>query len=96
MQTQDFCLVQVKLLKDGEAAGVSARPRRPRALVLGPTRELTDQLLRVAKSMSHHAKFRSTCINGGAFTALTHRVATLSQCQSSSCARSMWHRAKSR
>jgi hypothetical protein len=57
---------QVKLLKDGEAAGAAARPRRPRALVLGPTRELTDQLLRVAKSMSHHARFRSACVNGGA------------------------------
>lgn len=57
---------QVKLLKDGEAGGAAARPRRPRALVLGPTRELTDQLLRVAKSMSHHARFRSACVNGGA------------------------------
>ena len=31
---------------------------RPRALVLGPTRELTDQILRVAKALAHTAKFR--------------------------------------
>jgi hypothetical protein len=58
---------QVKLLKDAEKRGAAqAKPRRPRALVLGPTRELTDQILGVAKSMSHHAKFRSACVNGGA------------------------------
>ena len=34
-------------------------------LVLGPTRELTDQILQVAKSLSHFAKFRSACVNGG-------------------------------
>ena len=58
---------QVKLLKDAERQGAEqARPRRPRALVLGPTRELTDQILGVAKSIAHHAKFRSACVNGGA------------------------------
>lgn len=45
--------------------GIAARPKRPRALVLGPTRELTDQILGVAKMLSHHAKFRSACVNGG-------------------------------
>lgn len=43
------------------------KPRRPRALVLGPTRELTDQILAVAKTLSHTAKFRSACVNGGAW-----------------------------
>ena len=57
---------QVKLLKDAERRGdEQAKPKRPRALVLGPTRELTDQILGVAKSLSHHAKFRSACVNGG-------------------------------
>ena len=57
---------QVKLLKDAERRGEEqAKPRRPRALMLGPTRELTDQILGVAKSLSHHAKFRSACVNGG-------------------------------
>eukprot|EP00250_Pteridium_aquilinum_P009696 c18867_g1_i1 orf=66-1937(+) len=41
------------------------RPRRPRAVVLCPTRELTEQVFRVAKSMCHHAKFRATMIGGG-------------------------------
>ena len=55
------------MLKAEEAAGAPpGAPRRPRALVLGPTRELTDQLLRVAKALSHHEKFRSVCVNGGA------------------------------
>ena len=54
------------MLRDQEQAeGIAARPKRPRALVLGPTRELTDQILRVAKSISHHARFRSACVNGG-------------------------------
>jgi superfamily II DNA/RNA helicase len=43
----------------------SARPRRPRALVLGPTRELTDQTGRVAKALGHVARFRSAVANGG-------------------------------
>ena len=58
--------MQVKLLKDAEQQGEErAKPKRPRAIVLGPTRELTDQILGVAKSMSHFAKFRSACVNGG-------------------------------
>ena len=64
--------MQVKHLKDAELQGVGrAKPKRPRALVLGPTRELTDQILGVAKSMSHFAKFRSACVNGGAAVRLT-------------------------
>eukprot|EP00899_Mesostigma_viride_P017260 jgi/Mesvir1/25535/Mv01782-RA.2 len=41
------------------------RPRHPRALVLTPTRELSDQVLSVAKSLSHFAKFRSAQVGGG-------------------------------
>lgn len=64
--------MQVKHLKDAELQGEErAKPKRPRALVLGPTRELTDQILGVAKSMSHFAKFRSACVNGGAALRLT-------------------------
>ena len=57
---------QIERLKQQEdQQGTFGKPRRPRALVLGPTRELTDQILRVAKGLSHHAKFRAVCVNGG-------------------------------
>ena len=58
-------LLQVHKLRQQEQDGQQTKPRRPRALVLGPTRELTDQILQVAKSLSHHARFRSACVNGG-------------------------------
>lgn len=58
--------LQVTALKEAEVeGGATARPGRPRALVLGPTRELADQLLRVAKSLAHHDKFSSACVSGG-------------------------------
>lgn len=57
--------LQVHKLRQQEQDGQQTKPRRPRALVLGPTRELTDQILQVAKSLSHHARFRSACVNGG-------------------------------
>lgn len=41
------------------------RPRRARALVLGPTRELTDQIGRVAKALGHVAKCSSAVANAG-------------------------------
>lgn len=74
---RSICHVQVKLLKDAEQQGEErAKPKRPRAIVLGPTRELTDQILGVAKSMSHFAKFRSACVNGGQhFPGPLHRKA---------------------
>ncbi len=58
--------MQIQLLRDEEARlGVQTRPNRPRVLILGPTRELADQILRVAKSLSHYAAFRSACVTGG-------------------------------
>lgn len=45
--------------------------------MLGPTRELTDQILGVAKSMSHFAKFRSACVNGGVRSAVVHTIPRL-------------------
>ena len=71
-------LLQVKLLKDAEAQGEErAKPKRPRAIILGPTRELTDQILGVAKSMSHFAKFRSACVNGGETRHMVESALTL-------------------
>ncbi|XP_024539001.1 DEAD-box ATP-dependent RNA helicase 39 [Selaginella moellendorffii] len=57
-------LVQ-SLRKDEIESGRTVRARKPRALVLCPTRELTEQVLQVAKSLSHHARFRSAMISGG-------------------------------
>ena len=59
------CLQIEKLKQQEDQQGLAGKPKRPRALVLGPTRELTDQILRVAKGLSHHAKFRAVCVNGG-------------------------------
>jgi len=48
---------------EAEAGATRPRPRRPRMLVLGPTKELVEQLTRVAKSLSHTAKFASTMLS---------------------------------
>ncbi|GJS73629.1 DEAD-box ATP-dependent RNA helicase 39 [Tanacetum coccineum] len=56
----------VQLLRQDEAVnGMVMKPRRPRAVVLCPTRELCEQVFGVAKSISHHARFRSTMVSGG-------------------------------
>ena len=48
-----------------ESGGARARPKRPKALVVGPTRELAEQVRGVAKFVSHHARFSSELIIGG-------------------------------
>ncbi|KAL2894387.1 DEAD-box ATP-dependent RNA helicase 39 [Bienertia sinuspersici] len=53
------------LRRDENISGILMRPRRPRAVVLCPTRELSEQVFRVAKAISHHARFRSTMVSGG-------------------------------
>lgn len=65
-KTLAYMLPLVQLLrKDEGEVGVQTKPKRPRAVVLCPTRELSEQVFRVAKSISHHARFRSTMISGG-------------------------------
>eukprot|EP00850_Spirogloea_muscicola_P022395 SM000291S10873 [mRNA] locus=s291:38922:44914:- [translate_table: standard] len=65
-KTLAYLLPVVQSLRRDEAAsGKSARPKRPRAVVLCPTRELAEQVLAVAKSLCHHARFRSAMIGGG-------------------------------
>ncbi|KAK4804549.1 hypothetical protein SAY86_004366 [Trapa natans] len=65
-KTLAYLLPLVQLLRRDEAMyGMLMKPRRPRAVVLCPTRELTEQVFRVAKSISHHARFRSTIVSGG-------------------------------
>lgn len=65
-KTLAYMLPLVQLLRHEEAQlGMLMKPRRPRAVVLCPTRELSEQVFRVAKSISHHARFRSTMVSGG-------------------------------
>lgn len=65
-KTLAYMLPLVQLLrKDESKMGMQTKPKRPRAVVLCPTRELSEQVFRVAKSISHHARFRSTMISGG-------------------------------
>ncbi|XP_059630370.1 DEAD-box ATP-dependent RNA helicase 39 [Cornus florida] len=65
-KTLAYMLPLVQLLRRDEAlSGMLMKPRRPRAVILCPTRELSEQVFRVAKSISHHARFRSTMVSGG-------------------------------
>ncbi|KAI4352781.1 hypothetical protein L6164_007001 [Bauhinia variegata] len=65
-KTLAYMLPIVQLLRrDEQLNGIHMKPRRPRAVVLCPTRELSEQVFRVAKSISHHARFRSTMVSGG-------------------------------
>ncbi|CAA0841994.1 DEAD-box ATP-dependent RNA helicase 39 [Striga hermonthica] len=65
-KTLAYLLPLVQLLRKDEAMhGIMLKPRRPRAVLLCPTRELCEQVFRVAKSLSHHARFRSTMLSGG-------------------------------
>ncbi|KAL0560490.1 hypothetical protein IC582_000895 [Cucumis melo] len=65
-KTLAYLLPLVQLLRrDEELFGKLMKPRRPRAVVLCPTRELSEQVFRVSKSISHHARFRSTMVSGG-------------------------------
>ncbi|KAL6962556.1 DEAD-box ATP-dependent RNA helicase 39 [Sarracenia purpurea var. burkii] len=65
-KTLAYMLPLVQMMRGDEALqGILMKPRRPRAVVLCPTRELSEQVFRVAKSVSHHARFRSTMVSGG-------------------------------
>ncbi|XP_020220798.1 DEAD-box ATP-dependent RNA helicase 39 [Cajanus cajan] len=65
-KTLAYFLPLVQLLRrDEQLNGILLKPRRPRAVVLCPTRELSEQVFRVAKSISHHARFRCTMVSGG-------------------------------
>ncbi|EPS62897.1 hypothetical protein M569_11893, partial [Genlisea aurea] len=65
-KTLAYLLPLVQLMRKDEGVhGILMKPKRPRAVVLCPTRELCQQVFRVAKSVSHHARFRSTMVGGG-------------------------------
>lgn len=66
-KTYAFALPLFSLLKDDEKKG-DIRERKkgcPRAVVLAPTRELAQQLFKVFKEISHHAKLRVRLLVGG-------------------------------
>lgn len=65
-KTLAYLLPLIQLMRRDEALhGMLMKPKRPRAVVLCPTRELCEQVFRVTKSISHHSRFRSTMISGG-------------------------------
>ncbi len=54
-----------RLRDEEEGCGLVPRLRRPRALVLVPSRDLAAQVLGVAKSLCHVARFRAIGLIGG-------------------------------
>jgi superfamily II DNA/RNA helicase len=64
-KTLAFLLPIINQLREEEEQGLVVRPSRPRAVVLAPSRELAMQIHSVAKSLSHHAKFRSVLLISG-------------------------------
>ena len=65
-KTLTYLIPTMDAIKADEDAGhARARPRRPRAIVLVPTRELALQVHGVAKAMSHHVKLSVAVVHGG-------------------------------
>ena len=54
-----------RLREEEERHGVIPRLKRPRALILLPSRDLAAQVLLVAKSLCHVARFRAVGLIGG-------------------------------
>lgn len=52
------------MIKTQEKEGFVGRPKRPRALIIGPTKELTEQIAGVAKALSHIVKIRTVGLTG--------------------------------
>lgn len=65
-KTLAYMLPIIQMLRRDEVdSGKATRVRRPRCVVLCPTRELAEQVFHVAKSICHHARFRAAMIGGG-------------------------------
>ena len=65
-KTLAYLLPVMHMLKESEEVfGIPMKPRRPRALVLGPTRELIEQIYSVAKELSRMSKLRTVVLTGG-------------------------------
>ncbi|RYY33722.1 DEAD/DEAH box helicase, partial [archaeon] len=54
-----------RLKLEEQELGIVARPQRPRAIILVPTRELAVQVLAVVKRMCHVVKLRAVGVVGG-------------------------------
>lgn len=54
-----------RLRDEEEHHGVLSRLRRPRALIVLPSRDLAAQVLNVAKSLCHQAKFKAVGLMTG-------------------------------
>ena len=55
---------EVLMANDGDNSNMR-KPKRPRAIILAPTRELTAQIASVLKSLSHTIKLSTTYLVGG-------------------------------
>lgn len=69
-KTLAYLLPVVQALKNAEALRMDSDPplrvrRRPRAIILVPTRELADQVLGVGRALAHGIKFRIASAVGG-------------------------------
>eukprot|EP00871_Galdieria_phlegrea_P000064 jgi/Galph1/1058/GphlegSOOS_G5827.1 len=65
-KTLAFLLPVVQLLKSEEQGRhIERLPNRPRCLIFSPNRELGEQICKVAKTLSHSAKFSCTELVGG-------------------------------
>lgn len=64
-KTLTYLLPLIQFLRDDELANIEIREKRPRAMIIVPNRELVTQVLGVAKSLSHYARFRTRGISGG-------------------------------
>ena len=76
-KTLAFALPAIQSLLAQEADGYESQPRRPRCVILVPTRELARQILAAIKSLAHFSKVRrSHRHHGRRGTMRTRRHAT--------------------
>lgn len=64
-KTLAYTLPCIQELSVHERQGYVRRPKRPRVLVLVPTRELARQVLDSVKMIGHYSKVASTAVLGG-------------------------------
>lgn len=65
-KTLAFALPVIQSLQNEESQGYQRMAKRPRCLILVPTRELARQVLDAIKSVGHFSKVSSAAIVGGA------------------------------